>query len=236
MYLIMDTSTKYAGVALYQQDKLVKAICWKSLQNHTVELTPAIDSVLGSSWTLPTDLQGIGVALGPGGFSALRAGLGAAKGLAFALGIPLVGVSTLAAEVHLYQPMAHRVCALLPAGRGMVSWGLYEKKKIGWSCRKRQTGPVNDLVKSIVGPTLFCGEAAFEHADELVHLLGSRAIVSSTFSPTTRLTGLACLAIDRLANHDTDSLASLQPEYLRAPSVTLPRPAPKLRRAVVGDK
>lgn len=233
MYLIVDTSTKYAGVALCQQERLVRAVCWRSRQNHTVELTPAIEWLLHSAGVTTADLRGLSIGLGPGGFSALRAGMGAVKGLAFALGIPLVGVSTLEAEAYPYRESARRLCALLPAGRDLVSWGMYETVRRRWRRREERTGTLDELTEAVTGPTLFCGEAAPERAAWLKQALGRRATVVSGFSPMTRLGGLAAVALTRLDRGEADSTETLQPNYLRAPGITVPRPPQAVRRGTV---
>ena len=59
------------------------------------------------------------MALGPGGFSALRVGISVAKGLALPLDIPLVGVGTLEMEAYPYAGAGIPVCPLLEAGRSV---------------------------------------------------------------------------------------------------------------------
>jgi tRNA threonylcarbamoyladenosine biosynthesis protein TsaB len=195
-----------------------------------VELTPAIEWVMRSAGAAPADLRGIGIGLGPGGFSALRAGMGAAKGLAFALDIPIVGVSTLEAEVYPYRESARRLCALLPAGRRLVSRGTYEGGRGRWRRVEERTSTLEELVGATTAPTLFCGEAAPEHAASLEQALGRRAIVVHSFSPMTRLSGLADLALQRLERGEAGSLEALQPNYLRAPGITVPRPPQAVAR------
>ena len=89
MYLIIDTSTKHAAAGLWRDGLLVRTAAWRSRRHHTVELMPAIERLLAEESASPDSLLGIAVATGPGGFSALRAGLSVAKGLAFALSLLL---------------------------------------------------------------------------------------------------------------------------------------------------
>ncbi len=102
MLLVIDISTRYAGVALADERRVLLARCWYSSVNHTTELMPAVSDTLKSQGLAPRDLEGIAIALGPGGFSALRVGLSAAKGLALAAKKPLVGLSTLELEAFPY--------------------------------------------------------------------------------------------------------------------------------------
>ena len=121
MLLAIDTSTRYAGVALSEDGRVVSSRSWWSAVNHTAELMPAVSQLLGAAGVAVNDLEGIAVALGPGGFSALRVGMSVAKGLALASGKPLVGIGTLDAEAQPYWQTGLPVCALLDAGRSEVS-------------------------------------------------------------------------------------------------------------------
>jgi tRNA threonylcarbamoyl adenosine modification protein YeaZ len=61
-----------------------------------------IDRLLGQSNINKTAITGLAVAIGPGSFTGLRIGLAVAKGMALALGVPIIGVST-------YEVIARRL-------------------------------------------------------------------------------------------------------------------------------
>ena len=93
MFLAIDTSTRYAGIALLDQEgRPLQLLQWRSQHNHSVELLPAIQTLLGAEKVAIRDLAGIAIALGPGSFSALRVGLGIAKGFALAWKLPFKAV------------------------------------------------------------------------------------------------------------------------------------------------
>ena len=239
MYLVVDTSTKYAGVGLFHQGRLLRATCWYSQQNHTVKLAPAVDTLLSSAGVAPGDLQGLGIALGPGGFSVLRAGMSMVKGLAFALDLPVVGVSTLEAEAHPHCAVARLwwICPLLPMGRGRIAWATYRIVRGRWQRQgEEHTGSAEELAESVSTRTLFCGEAAPEYASLLQQALKRRAIVVTPFTSLARLAGLAARAAARLDRGEADSMVSLQPNYLRPPGITQPRMPQPVRRGAVRGK
>jgi tRNA threonylcarbamoyl adenosine modification protein YeaZ len=95
MELSIDTSTGWGGLALSQEGQLIAELTWKPGQNHTSEMFPNVDRLLATAKADIHDMSAIFVARGPGSYNGLRAGISAAKGLAFSLSIPLVGVSTL---------------------------------------------------------------------------------------------------------------------------------------------
>jgi len=243
MLLAVDTSTRYAGVALYSAptpDKgpVFASRCWYSSVNHTTELMPAVSQILESQNTALADLTGIAVALGPGGFSALRVGMSVVKGLAVTAGKPVIGIGTLDLEAHPYLNAGLPVCALLDAGRNEVASARFCRE--GQRIREDTVSTPEELVKELVeelteaslqvpkseepGPskTLLCGEGVINWGELIRDRMKSRALVIDS-SPATRLWSLCRLAWKRLAEGDVSDLAALQPLYLRMPSIGGPK-------------
>lgn len=89
---------------------------------HAEHLIPQIDAVLAKAGLRPADLGRVVAVVGPGSFTGIRAGLAAARGLGLALGIPVVGVTTLealAAEARVAVP-GRAIVAVLDARRDEV--------------------------------------------------------------------------------------------------------------------
>src|SRR5512142_1346094 len=95
MLLAVDTSTSWIGLALYDGVRVLGEMTWQSPSHHTVELSPGINELMQRCNVRTTDLQALGVAIGPGSFTALRIGLSVVKGMALALRIPVIGIPTL---------------------------------------------------------------------------------------------------------------------------------------------
>ena len=220
MLLAIDTSTRYAGVALCQEGRALSSRCWRSSVNHTAELMPAVDQILRSHGLTPSDLSGIAVALGPGGFSALRVGMSVVKGLAFTTRAPVVGVGTLDLEAHPYLQSGLPVCAILDAGRKEVASARFGRD--GSRVREDMVGTVEELVECTDELTLFCGEAVSNWGGAIREGLGRLAVVADS-TPAQRTWALCQLGWERLAEGRTEDLASLQPNYLRMPSIGSPK-------------
>ncbi|HEY6072178.1 MAG TPA: tRNA (adenosine(37)-N6)-threonylcarbamoyltransferase complex dimerization subunit type 1 TsaB, partial [Anaerolineales bacterium] len=126
MLLAIDTSTSQMGLALYDGAQVLAESIWTSPQHHTVELAPAVAALLKQTEQKVGALTALGVAIGPGSFTALRVGLSFAKGLALARRLPVMGIPTLDV-VAAAQPLADMLlAAVLQAGRGRLAVGWYE--------------------------------------------------------------------------------------------------------------
>ena len=225
MYLVIDTSTRHGAVGVWRDGALAHLVTWDSPHNHTSELMPAVETVLGGAGAAPSDIQGIAVAHGPGGFSALRAGLGVAKGLAFALSVPAVGVSTLEATAYPHRGAGYPVCAVIQAGRELVAWARFASTDDGLARRTPdRVTPLERLLAAAGRHMLFCGEGAAVYADQLREALGGRAHFGPDDAPGSRLAGVAELGARRLDAGEGTSPGDLQPHYGRPPSITRPKP------------
>ena len=94
--LHIETCTKMCSVALSENGKLIDYI-ENDADNyiHGEYLTVFIEDILAKNKLLPNHLVGVSFSAGPGSYTGLRIGLSVAKGLCFALSIPLISVSTL---------------------------------------------------------------------------------------------------------------------------------------------
>lgn len=227
MLLAIDTSTRNASVALADGGRVVVSRGWHSMVNHSTELMPAVAHVLESRSVRPAELDAVAVALGPGGFSALRTGVSVAKGLAMAARIPIIGVGSLDLEAHPFRDAGLPVCALLEAGRSEAASALISAR--GDRLREdRITGPgelldeLDELEGETACPVLFCGEGLPPWAETVRARLGHRAVVCHA-PPSARAESLATLAHARLERGDVDDLDHLQPNYLRMPSIGVPK-------------
>lgn len=230
MLLSIDTSSRYGGTALSDGDgQVVDARMWRSTANHTAQLMPAVTELLTARGIRAAELAGVAVALGPGPFSALRVGVSAAKGLAMAGGLPIVGVDTLLLEAWRYLDLA--ICgqpsdqsgpvAWLDAGRNEVAAGVFAAG--GERLRDDQVAPPRDLLQQDAeGPltAVYCGEAAWARRDEIAASIrdGSGGVVMP-WTPADRLWALAEVATRRMSEGQSDDLATLQPYYLRMPTI-----------------
>ncbi|HLY13080.1 MAG TPA: tRNA (adenosine(37)-N6)-threonylcarbamoyltransferase complex dimerization subunit type 1 TsaB [Candidatus Limnocylindrales bacterium] len=200
--LAIDTATSEAVVALERPRADPTSAAWRTEQRHGEELLAAIDGLLTAAGLRPADLGGIVVGTGPGAFTGLRVGLATAKGLAHALGVPIIGVPTgLALMAGLSGGLAAGDRALLlPAGprdRVLVD--------------ERQTR----LLPAGTEPDIASGVELL--AVDLEGRAPAAALALGAAARASLGASLLRLAAARLAAGDSDDLARLVPEYVSLP-------------------
>ncbi len=218
LLLAVDTSTRFAGVGIDDGRGPVLCRSWRSNQNHGAELMPAIASMLEESGHTPDDITHIAVANGPGGFSALRVGIGVVFGLATPRDLPIAAISTHEIEVAPYIESAGRdtsLYSLLPAGRGEVSWAQY----VDGLEVDSGLAPPERLAEEVPPDSLFCGEAALTLAVEV-----ERERLLTDGPPTRDPAALLALGRERFAQGTSGLQQPIRPQYVREPSITPPRP------------
>ena len=224
MQLAIDTSTETASIALAQDGEVLAELTWRCGQNHSVELLPRLTHL---SNQIGANLQSIScviVARGPGSFNGLRVGISTAKGLAFSLGIPIVGISTLEVAAYPHAETGLPVCPIFNAGRGEIATALYQKKRNKW-CQlvAEHITTIDILCSQITIKTIFCGEFIPFIAAQLRKQLRQRAVIPPPAARLRRASFLAELGQQRLKDGDYDNPATLQPIYLRRPAITKPK-------------
>lgn len=95
LILNIETSTKSTSVALARDGELLAIKEEHDVVSHATKLTPFIKYVLKEVNLNLSDLDAIAISIGPGSYTGLRIGLSTAKGLCYALGIPLISISAL---------------------------------------------------------------------------------------------------------------------------------------------
>ncbi|MFD0989275.1 tRNA (adenosine(37)-N6)-threonylcarbamoyltransferase complex dimerization subunit type 1 TsaB [Mariniflexile jejuense] len=101
LILSIETATTNCSVSLSKEGKTIVLKEDNSKNySHAESLHVFIDAVLKEANIAPNKLDAIAISKGPGSYTGLRIGVSAAKGLCFALGKPLISVSTLESLAH----------------------------------------------------------------------------------------------------------------------------------------
>ncbi|MBW3809647.1 tRNA (adenosine(37)-N6)-threonylcarbamoyltransferase complex dimerization subunit type 1 TsaB [Aeromonas hydrophila] len=125
--LAVDTATEACSAALLVGEKVFS--CWEEApRDHTRKILPMVQAVLDDAGITLDELDAIAFGRGPGSFTGVRIGIGVAQGLAFGAGVPLIGISTLAAMAQGAHRLdgAEQVLTAIDARMNEVYFGRYE--------------------------------------------------------------------------------------------------------------
>jgi tRNA threonylcarbamoyladenosine biosynthesis protein TsaB len=159
----IETATETVGVAMRGGSGAEAVFTLGGKRRHVETLAPAMEHLLSQVGLVASELEVVAVDLGPGLFTGLRVGVAAAKGLAQALGIGVVGLSSLDILTRAAQQHGHRgpVLVAVDARRGEVFASV------------RELRPGQGETEDVVAPGLF----APQELAEVLHELGGMSIV-----------------------------------------------------------
>lgn len=161
MILALDTATRLMSIALHDGQRLLAEQTWHTGNRHTVELAPAVQTMLATCDATMDDLTALAVAIGPGSYTGLRIGVALAKGIAAVHALPLIGMTTLdilAASQPYYQD-GHALIGVVQAGRGRIIVNTYRWGKGRWNKRAEpRLMEWGELMETIDGPAYITGE------------------------------------------------------------------------------
>jgi tRNA threonylcarbamoyladenosine biosynthesis protein TsaB len=192
---------------------------------HSARLPGAILDLLAAHGRTLAEVEGWAVGLGPGSFTGLRIGLATLKGLAYALGRPMAGSSSLAAMALAAAPAAPEGAILIPlldAKKGEVYAGFYRVAGGGVEAVQPDAALPPDalaeraraLLAANGAPPLVFGEGL----DAFAGPLEGKVSRLDTRVATPSAAAVAALAAPRLlgATFDPQVLFALEPHYVRA--------------------
>lgn len=210
LILNIDTALTAASVCLAKDDEVVQLAINDNQKDHAAWLHSAIASLLQNNFSIH-QLDAVGVSIGPGSYTGLRVGLAAAKGLCFALNVPLLAVSTL--EMIAYavkEEAAHLICPLIDARRMEVFTALYDKsmkEKTAAHALIVDENSFSSLLDS--DKILFCGNGS----KKLQALITN---TNASFSDTaSNASHLAPLTLTHFRKEEFVDLAYTEPLYIK---------------------
>jgi tRNA threonylcarbamoyladenosine biosynthesis protein TsaB len=164
----IETATETVGVAVRTAEGVEAELALTGRRRHVETLTPAVDHLLAQVGLTPGDLEVVAVDIGPGLFTGLRVGVAAAKGLAQALGIGLVGVTSLDVLTAAAAAATGAVDGAADAARRGLVLAAVDARRGELFAVLRQIGPEGSA-HDVLGPYLVTPSAL---ADDLERLNG----------------------------------------------------------------
>lgn len=163
--LNIETATKNCSVSLSKNGQTVALKELSEEQfNHAEKLHLFVKEVLASEDISFADLNAVAVSKGPGSYTGLRIGVSAAKGLCYALNIPLIAVDTLAVLAEKISIDSGMIIPMIDARRMEVFTQMFDK----------------DLNTLSTAEALIVDETAFVDINENIHLIGDGPLKCKT--------------------------------------------------------
>lgn len=157
--LAIETATPGSSVALVEDATTLAAASRIDRMGHATFLVPAIDFCFDQVGWSPGDVDAVAVDLGPGLYTGIRVGLATAQGLAAAVGVPIIPVTSLDA-IALEARTGHRtIWAVVDVRRGEVAVARY---------RPVPGGVVRDSTPELVRPEVLRAHLESSAEDSLV--------------------------------------------------------------------
>ena len=212
LYLALDTSTEPLSLALYTPERVY--VHSEHVGQRHAELTlPAIAQLLEQAQVERSQLAGIVYGMGPGSFTGLRIACGIAQGLAFALNIPLLGISTL--EAAAWQCSGELAYVCLDARMNQVYCAAYQRRGDTWQAVIAATvcNP-EEVPLPPAGEWIGVGSGFAAYADALQLRLGAQ-LVATQAQVLPHAREMLQLAVPRFIAGEAWPAAQAQLLYLR---------------------
>lgn len=214
--LHIETSTEVCSVAVSQDGASIFSKEDFKGPSHATELGVFVDEALSFADSHAIPVDAVAVSCGPGSYTGLRIGVSMAKGICYALGVPLIGISTLevmCVPVLLFRdlPEDALLCPMIDARRMEVYATVYDralrvKREIG-----ADVVDENSYSEFLAEhPVYFFGNGAAKCKDKLTH---PNARFLDDIHPLAKW--MFPLAEKAVARNDFKDVAYFEPFYLK---------------------
>lgn len=222
MILLIETATKVCSVGLAKNGQLMTYKRAEQEMSHASQLTITIQSLMADSQLEMSDLEAVAISIGPGSYTGLRIGLSTAKGICFALNIPLIEVDTLQSLAWKAQQLHPEITYFIPmidARRMEVYTAIYDSNNNEIAERHAK------IIDESSFQELFNEEKTIVFAGN-----GAMKCAETLANPNARFIELDCssenlfaLASASFEQKDFADMAYIEPFYLKSPNITKPK-------------
>jgi tRNA threonylcarbamoyladenosine biosynthesis protein TsaB len=221
--LAIDSSGLVASVAIVEDDITIAEYTLNHKKTHSQTLLPMLNEIKEMTQLDLKTVDAIAVAAGPGSFTGLRIGSATAKGLGFALDIPIIPVPTVDALAYNLYGTSRLICPIMDARRNQVYTGLYEFENDKLKIIEKQcaadiadiVGKINDICAPTGRNVIFLGDGVDVYSNRIEELIK----VGFSFAPACanrqRAAAVATLGMEMYRNGVYETAADHAPNYLR---------------------
>ncbi|SFP30121.1 tRNA (adenosine(37)-N6)-threonylcarbamoyltransferase complex dimerization subunit type 1 TsaB [Salibacterium halotolerans] len=211
--LAIDTSSHVMGTAVSSENGILAEYITNFKKNHSLRLMPAVHQMMKEVDMAPEELDAVAAAKGPGSYTGVRIGVTTAKTMAWSLGIPVYGISSLMQLAAGGTWFPGLICPFADARRGRVYTGLYRfRNGILTTERSDRVTSLDDWLEKLnetEKPVLFLSRDSKQHESAIRDTLGERAVFGGDAENRPRPSDLISLT----AQMEPQPPHSLVPEY-----------------------
>ena len=209
--LNIETATKQCSVSIAKEGKTI--VCKEVAEegySHAERLHVFIEDCVKEAGISYKDLAAIAVSQGPGSYTGLRIGVSAAKGLCYALGIPLIAVDTLKALAAQVKVTSGVIVPMLDARRMEVYSAVFDSNLE--SLRAIQAEIITeDSFQELEGNVYFVGDCAAKCKEVLTKT--NFVFLEDVVYPSAK--EMSAFSYQKFLNNDFVDLAYFEPYYLK---------------------
>ncbi|MEM8524900.1 MAG: tRNA (adenosine(37)-N6)-threonylcarbamoyltransferase complex dimerization subunit type 1 TsaB [Bacteroidota bacterium] len=221
--LLLETATEICSVGICKDGKMISTQQAKKNYQHSERLTILIEKLLKENDLQMQDLSAITISKGPGSYTALRIGTSTAKGICYALDLPLIAIDTLTALADAAHKKVRDdntyYCPMIDARRMEVYASLFDA----------QLNNIQPMQSMIIDESSF--RAYFEKKQRIVFVGNGapkcKAILTNPLAHFEDLvcdaSHLAALAHQKYETQTFEDVAYFVPTYGKAPNITTPK-------------
>lgn len=223
LILGVETATQQVGVAIGGHEGVLAQAHTARGRRHAENLTPAIDFVRRQARVDLREISCVAVDLGPGLFTGLRVGVAAAKAMASALRVPMIGVTSLDLVAFPVRFSPRLIVTAIDARRGEVFYALYRQVPGGVQrLGEPRIGTPDDLASELLAARddiLLVGDGALRYIEAFEGL--SKVEVADQGLAYPSASSLVQLAHAQALREQWVKPWELTPLYLRKPDAEI---------------
>jgi len=223
LILGIDTSTTQVGCAIGGHEGVIaSALCAKG-RRHAENLAPAIEFVCAQSQIELSEISVVAVDVGPGLFTGMRVGIATGKGLAHALGVPMIGVASLDLLAFAVRFSPRLIVSAIDARRSEVYYALYRQVPGGIQrLGEHAVGSPEELASQLSvrrEEMLLVGDGIHRYRDLFVDVPKVEIADAGLSYPSPA--SLVQLAHARALREEFQPATEVEPIYLRKPDAEI---------------
>ncbi|MBK5271158.1 MAG: tRNA (adenosine(37)-N6)-threonylcarbamoyltransferase complex dimerization subunit type 1 TsaB [Bacteroidia bacterium] len=209
--LNIDTAVGIASVCLAKDGEALQTLINETRNDHAGWLHPSIDTIVNNAGITVKDIDAIAVTIGPGSYTGLRVGLATAKGLCFAMNIPLIVISTLDMMAFAVKNEAiDLICPMIDARRMEIFTAVYNKNLDQIESSSSMIVDEKSFSQLLNShKILFCGNGSFK----LQGIISNKNAMFSNIIGNA--TSLAPLSYKKFCKKEFADLAYVEPHYIK---------------------